>query len=148
VKAYLRAVRPGGEIACIGFLNAKGPGIDFFALFASGATFRHIAVGSREGLQDVARTIARARIKPVIDRVFDFEDAKDAFAHLESGSHFWEGGHPVFLVHPNVFDRDFPFVNFSVRTRGRAGLRLLYSGFGTKCGVPHFVPFAPQTHRV
>jgi NADPH:quinone reductase-like Zn-dependent oxidoreductase len=84
----LRAVRPGGEIACIGFLNAKGPGIDFFALFASGATFRHISVVSREVLQDVARTIARARIKPVIDRVFDFEDAKDAFAHLESGSHF------------------------------------------------------------
>jgi alcohol dehydrogenase len=29
-----------------------------------------------------------AGIKPVIDRVFDFERAKEAFAHLESGSHF------------------------------------------------------------
>ena len=60
----------------------------FFALFGSGATFRHISVGSREGLQDVARAIAMAGIKPVIDRVFDFERAKEAFAHLESGSHF------------------------------------------------------------
>ena len=29
-----------------------------------------------------------ARIKPMIDRVFDFEDAREAFVHLESGSHF------------------------------------------------------------
>jgi hypothetical protein len=29
----------------------------------------------------------------------------------------------VFLVHPNVFDRDFPFVNFPVGTRGRPGSR-------------------------
>ena len=29
----------------------QGSGIDFFALFASGATFRHISVGSREGLR-------------------------------------------------------------------------------------------------
>jgi NADPH:quinone reductase-like Zn-dependent oxidoreductase len=69
-------------------LSTENPGIDFFALFGSGATFRHIAVGSREGLQEVARAIAMARIKPVIDRVFNFEGAREAFAHLESGSHF------------------------------------------------------------
>ena len=84
----LRAVRAGGEIASIGFLSAERTGIDFFALFGSGATFRHISVGSREGLQDVARTIAMVGIKPVIDRVFEFELAKEAFAHLESGLHF------------------------------------------------------------
>jgi NADPH:quinone reductase-like Zn-dependent oxidoreductase len=71
-----------------GFLRTENPGIDFFALFGSGATFRHIAVGSREGLQEVARAIAMARIKPVVDRVFEFENAKEAFTHLDSGSHF------------------------------------------------------------
>jgi NADPH:quinone reductase-like Zn-dependent oxidoreductase len=84
----LRAVAVGGEIASIGFLSAASPGIDFFALFGSRATFRPISVGSREGLQDVARAIAMAGITPVIDRVFDFARAKEAFAHLESGSHF------------------------------------------------------------
>jgi NADPH:quinone reductase-like Zn-dependent oxidoreductase len=29
-----------------------------------------------------------AGVKPVIDRIFDFEAAKEAFAYLESGSHF------------------------------------------------------------
>jgi NADPH:quinone reductase-like Zn-dependent oxidoreductase len=82
----LHAVRPDGEITSIGFLSSESAGIDFFALFGSGATFRHISVGSREGLQD-ARSMAMAGIKPVIDRVFDFDGAKEAFAHLESGSH-------------------------------------------------------------
>jgi NADPH:quinone reductase-like Zn-dependent oxidoreductase len=84
----LHAVAASGELASIGFLCAGSSNIDFFALFGSGARIRHISVGSREDLQDVARAIAMARIKPMIDRVFDFEDAREAFAHLESGSHF------------------------------------------------------------
>jgi alcohol dehydrogenase len=84
----LRAVRPGGEIALIGFVSPEGGDIDFFDLFMSGATLRHIAVGSREALQDVTRAIDMAGIKPVIDRVFDFEDAKEAFAHLDRSLHF------------------------------------------------------------
>lgn len=84
----LHAVAASGELASIGFLSPGSSNIDFFALFGSGASIRHISVGSREDLQDVARAIAMARIKPMIDRVFDFEDAREAFAHLESGSHF------------------------------------------------------------
>jgi NADPH:quinone reductase-like Zn-dependent oxidoreductase len=88
VGQSLHAVAAGGEIASIGFLNTEATGIDFFALFGSLATFRHIAVGSREGLQDVSRAIDMAKIKPVIDRVFDFENTRDAYKHLESGTHF------------------------------------------------------------
>ena len=84
----LQAVAYGGEIASIGFLTTDNPGIDFFKLKRSGATFRNIAVGSREGLQELARAIAMVGIKPMIDRVFDFDAAKEAFAYLESGSHF------------------------------------------------------------
>jgi NADPH:quinone reductase-like Zn-dependent oxidoreductase len=84
----LHAVAASGELASIGFLSAGSSNTDFFALFGSGARIRHISVGSREDLQDVARAIAMARIKPMIDRVFDFEDAREAFAHLERGSHF------------------------------------------------------------
>lgn len=84
----LRAVRMGGEIASIGFLSPAGPAIDFFTLFGSGATLRHISVGSREGLQDVARAVGAAKITPVIDRVFDFDDTAEAYQYLESGNHF------------------------------------------------------------
>lgn len=83
----LKAVAMGGEVVSIGFLSADDSGVDFFALFGSWATFRPIGVGSREGLQSLARAVEMAGIKPVVDRVFDFEQARDAFSHLESGQH-------------------------------------------------------------
>jgi NADPH:quinone reductase-like Zn-dependent oxidoreductase len=32
--------------------------------------------------------IATSRMKPVIDRTFSFDQAKDAFLHMASGAHF------------------------------------------------------------
>lgn len=83
----LRAVAVGGEIAAIGFLSTDNPGIDFFALKASGASFRNITVGDRAALLELNRAVAASGLRPVIDRVFDFEAARDAFGHLESGAH-------------------------------------------------------------
>jgi NADPH:quinone reductase-like Zn-dependent oxidoreductase len=38
--------------------------------------------------EDMNRAIAASGIHPVIDRVFPFEAAPDAFTYLESGAHF------------------------------------------------------------
>jgi len=84
----LRAVRPGGEISAIGFLSSKTREIDFFSLFGSGANFRHISVGSREGLEDLSASISMSAIRPAIDRVFEFEDVREAFSYVDCGSHF------------------------------------------------------------
>ena len=84
----LRAVALDGEIASIGFLSTENPGIDFFQLKASGASIRNITVGDRAALLDFNRAVAATGLKPVIDRVFAFEEARDAFAHLEGGTHF------------------------------------------------------------
>jgi alcohol dehydrogenase len=88
IAQSLRAVAPGGEIASIGFLSIDNPGIDFFLLKASGAMFRNVSVGDRAGLLELARVVAMTGLRPVIDSVFEFEDAKGAFARLESGRHF------------------------------------------------------------
>lgn len=87
IAQSLRAVAVGGEIASIGFLSTDNPGIDFFALKASGASFRNITVGDRAALLEFNRAVAASGLRPVIDRVFDFEAARDAFRHLESGAH-------------------------------------------------------------
>lgn len=84
----LRAVAQGGEIASIGFLSTENPGIDFFSLKTSGASFRNIAVGDRGALLDLTRAVALTGLKPVVDQVFGFEEARAAFAHLASGRHF------------------------------------------------------------
>ena len=83
----LRAVALGGEIASIGFLSTENPGIDFFALKMSGASITNITVGDRSGLIELTRAVAQTGLKPVIDKVFPFEAAREAFAHLESGAH-------------------------------------------------------------
>lgn len=87
VGQSLRAVAVGGEIASIGFLSTDNPGIDFFQLKMSGASFRNITVGDRAALLELTRAVAASGLKPVIDRAFAFDDARAAFAHLESGSH-------------------------------------------------------------
>ncbi len=83
----LRAVALGGEIASIGFLSTENPGIDFFQLKMSGASFRNITVGDRAALIELTRAVAATGLKPIIDRTYDFADARDAFAHLDSGAH-------------------------------------------------------------
>ena len=88
INQSLRAVAPGGEIASIGFLSEDNPGIDFFSLKLSGASFRNIAVGDRAGLQELVRVVEGARLKPVVDRAFSFGEAREAFAHLSKSAHF------------------------------------------------------------
>ena len=83
----LRAVAVGGEIASIGFLSTENPGIDFFQLKTSGASFRNITVGDRAALLEFVRAVAATGLEPVIDRVFPFEAARAAFSHLEAGAH-------------------------------------------------------------
>jgi NADPH:quinone reductase-like Zn-dependent oxidoreductase len=87
IAQSLRAVALGGEIASIGFLSTENPGIDFFELKTSGASFRNITVGARDALLDLTRAVAATGLKPIIDRVFAFDEAREAFNHLERGAH-------------------------------------------------------------
>ena len=82
-----KAVRPGGFIALIGVLAGAGT-FNPLALLMKAVTLQGIFVGSRAMFEDMNRLIANNGIKPVIDRVFPFAQAADAFRHLESGSHF------------------------------------------------------------
>ena len=84
----LRSVRPGGEISLIGLVGGKGADVNFFDMFMSGASFRHIAVGSRDGLEQVTKAISMANIIPIVDRVFDFDEAKQAYDYMDQGRHF------------------------------------------------------------
>jgi NADPH:quinone reductase-like Zn-dependent oxidoreductase len=47
-----------------------------------------ITVGSRDGFEAMLRAIGQHRLEPVVDRVFDFAELKDAMAYLASGAHF------------------------------------------------------------
>ncbi|MBA3316075.1 MAG: zinc-binding dehydrogenase, partial [Planctomycetaceae bacterium] len=51
-------------------------------------TVQGIYVGSVEMFAAMNRAIEAAKMKPVIDRVFGFDEAMDAYRLLKSGRHF------------------------------------------------------------
>lgn len=87
IEQSLRAVAVGGEVTLIGFLSDDNPGVDYFLLRGRGATTRSITVGDRADLQDLVRAVAATGLTPVIDEVFEFEQAKSAFERLRDAKH-------------------------------------------------------------
>jgi NADPH:quinone reductase-like Zn-dependent oxidoreductase len=47
-----------------------------------------IYVGSREMFEAMNRAMRESQLKPIIDRVFSFAEAREAYSHLKSGAHF------------------------------------------------------------
>jgi NADPH:quinone reductase-like Zn-dependent oxidoreductase len=66
--------------------DLKGPDAAFLALDRL-CILRGVVVGSREQLEDLLACFAAGEIRPVIDRVFDFEDTKKAYEYLWKASH-------------------------------------------------------------
>jgi NADPH:quinone reductase-like Zn-dependent oxidoreductase len=83
----IKAVRFGGSIALIGVLTGVSGDINTVSILRKGITVHGIYVGSREMTQAAVDFVVRKGIRPIVDRVFDFSDAHEAFRHLESAQH-------------------------------------------------------------
>lgn len=83
----LSAVRLAGHVAMIGALT--GPG-DFnpITIFMKAVRLQGIFVGSRNMFEHMTRAIEVAKLKPVVDRVFEFDEAREAMQYMQSGAHF------------------------------------------------------------
>jgi NADPH:quinone reductase-like Zn-dependent oxidoreductase len=84
----LRAVRYGGTIALVGNLSGLDAQIPLGLVFMRGVRLEGIFVGSRATFEAMNRAIALHGLRPVIDRVFPFEEAPAAFAHMKRQGHF------------------------------------------------------------
>ncbi|WP_422928800.1 zinc-dependent alcohol dehydrogenase family protein [Singulisphaera sp. PoT] len=84
----LGAVASGGRISMIGVLSGGGGEIGLFPVLMKAIRIQGIYVGSRAMFEAMNRAITYHKIRPVIDRVFPFEEAPAALRHMESGSHF------------------------------------------------------------
>jgi NADPH:quinone reductase-like Zn-dependent oxidoreductase len=83
----VKAVRYGGRIALIGVLAAAGA-FNPINILMRAVRVQGIFVGSRAMFRAMNRLIEARQLRPVIDRVFPFDQAADAFRHLESAGHF------------------------------------------------------------
>ena len=97
-ESSLAAVALGGEIAVVGFVGGRpAASLDPYAVFTAGATLRPVAVGSRAQLVALVHAVGTHRIRPVLGRVFPFDDAPEAFRHYLGGT---AAGKVVITVEP------------------------------------------------
>jgi NADPH:quinone reductase-like Zn-dependent oxidoreductase len=88
MQKSVNAVKMGGHIAVIGVLSGAGDGINPVNILQKSIKMHGIFVGSRQMFEDMNRLISQHNIKPVIDKVFEFNQAREALKTMESASHF------------------------------------------------------------
>ena len=84
----LMATRIAGRIAVIGLLTGPGAQIDPMPILRRNLRVQGLYVGNRQMFEAMNRAIDAGGLKPVIDKVFPFAEAKDAYRHLKSQNHF------------------------------------------------------------
>ena len=82
----IASARLGGAVHLIGVLTGGGE-IDPALILRRSVTLRGVFVGSRQMFEAMNRMIDLHRLRPVIDRVFPFAEAKDAYRHLKAAGH-------------------------------------------------------------
>jgi NADPH:quinone reductase-like Zn-dependent oxidoreductase len=83
----------GGSIAAIGYLGGKEEpkkgslNVNVLALKRN-VTIKGILNGPRDRFEELLKVYEEKKIVPIVDKVFAFEEAKEALLYLESGGHF------------------------------------------------------------
>lgn len=83
-----KALRCGGKIAIIGILSGTESSINLLPILMKNILIQGIYVGSRSMFESMNKAIATNKVHPIIDKVFHFDEAKQALYYLEKASHF------------------------------------------------------------
>jgi NADPH:quinone reductase-like Zn-dependent oxidoreductase len=84
----LRAVRMGGTLSVIGVLSGALTEVDLRPLLMQDVRVQGVFVGSRETFSNLLTLVESQTLRPDIDRVFSWSDARAAFDHAASGQQF------------------------------------------------------------
>ena len=84
----LKAVKPGGRISLIGVLAGGVTKLNVIPILMQAIRVQGILVGSRQTFLEMNSAISDHKLKPVVDRVFSFEEAPEALAWMAEGRHF------------------------------------------------------------
>jgi NADPH:quinone reductase-like Zn-dependent oxidoreductase len=87
VNRSIAAAAMGGSVAIIGGVSGFGGEVNPASLLAGAKRLVGIYVGSRTMLEKVLGFAASSGVQPVVDRVFGFDAAAEAYRYMESGSH-------------------------------------------------------------
>ncbi len=87
LQQSLTAIRVGGQISLIGVLAGSSIELDILPILMRNVRIQGILVGSREGFETMNRGIAQHEIRPVVDRVFPFDEAREALVYMAGSRH-------------------------------------------------------------
>jgi NADPH:quinone reductase-like Zn-dependent oxidoreductase len=81
------ALRYGGTMSMLGVLTGGRGEVNLYPVFHRRQTIHGVYVGSVAMFERLVAALGRTASRPIIDRVFDFGDARAAWAHLASAQH-------------------------------------------------------------
>jgi len=84
----LRCIRPGGTIAMIGILSGSTMATSLGHIITRQVRLQGVTVGHRDGFEAMLRAMEQHQVQPIVDRVFEFAELKEAMAYLKSGVQF------------------------------------------------------------
>jgi NADPH:quinone reductase-like Zn-dependent oxidoreductase len=84
----LKAIRLGGHVSVVGVLSGFSEKVEIHHIFGQNARVIGVSIGNREGFEQMCRAIDLHKIKPVVDKVFPFAEAHQAFETMAGQSHF------------------------------------------------------------
>jgi len=84
----LKAVRLAGKISLIGALTGGAGDVSTVSILMKNIRVQGIFVGSRAMFEDMNRAMSLHKLRPFVDRVFRFDETRDALRHMENASHF------------------------------------------------------------
>jgi NADPH:quinone reductase-like Zn-dependent oxidoreductase len=84
----LGAVAIGGQISLVGNLSGALLQLNIIPVFMRQVRLQGVLVGHRESLEAMNRAVETHTMRPVIDRVFPFAEARQAFEYMKTGQHF------------------------------------------------------------
>jgi NADPH:quinone reductase-like Zn-dependent oxidoreductase len=83
----LRAVRAGGVVSLIGVLGGPRVELPLGLVVTRAVRLQGVTVGGRDDFMAMCSAMAAAKLRPVVDSVWPFEQLREALAHLKSGAH-------------------------------------------------------------
>jgi NADPH:quinone reductase-like Zn-dependent oxidoreductase len=82
------ALRYGGTMSLLGILTGMQGEVNTYAVFHKALRVAGVYVGSIRMFEALNRALSASRIRPVVDRTFAFDEARQAYEYLAAAKHF------------------------------------------------------------
>jgi NADPH:quinone reductase-like Zn-dependent oxidoreductase len=86
INDSVRAAKVAGRVSVIGFLTGQTAAVDLMPVIFRQTKVQGICVGHLKAFEEMNVAFDRYGIKPVVERVYGFGEAIEAYRHLERGA--------------------------------------------------------------